>query len=106
MRQFTADYPEIDREWFENSNYLVCLSVQDLPTLTQLFESAKALGLSATGFFEPDLNDELTAIAVAPSDDARRLLSRLPLALKKAIEHGRSTDMEREVAPTLHSDVS
>ena len=33
-------------------------------------------------FREPDLNDELTAIAFAPGDKSKRLLSGIPLALK------------------------
>jgi hypothetical protein len=28
-RQFAADYPEIEREWFERSNYLAFLAVPD-----------------------------------------------------------------------------
>ena len=42
-----------------------------------------------TAFREPDLGDELTALAFAPSDQTRRFLSNLPLA-------GRSVTTETE----------
>lgn len=32
---------------------------------------------------EPDLNNEITAIAISPSVEARRLTSNLPLAFKE-----------------------
>lgn len=105
MRQFTEDFPDLDKHWFENSNYLVCLSAPDLKSLTAIRDGALALGLAVSSFYEPDLNNELTAIAVAPSDAARKLLSRLPLALKKAIEHGRRTDTVPEMASPFPSDV-
>lgn len=34
-------------------------------------------------FHEPDLNEELTAIALEPGDTARKLCSNFPLALKE-----------------------
>ena len=37
-------------------------------------------------FYEPDLCNELTAIAIEPSSKARRLVSSLPLALKNYVE--------------------
>lgn len=35
--------------------------------------------------YEPDLDDELTAIAIAPSPGTSRLLSHLPLALREEV---------------------
>ena len=37
-------------------------------------------------FYEPDLDNDLTAIAIEPSSKARRMVSSLPLMLKTAIE--------------------
>ena len=37
-------------------------------------------------FYEPDLDNDLTAIAIEPSSRARRLVSSLPLMLKNCIE--------------------
>ena len=55
------------------------LAVADEPALAELYVDAKARGLRAIRFHEPDLGDALTAIALEPA--ARKLLTRLPLAL-------------------------
>jgi len=57
----------------------VLLAVADEPALAELYVDAKARGLRAIRFHEPDLGDALTAIALEPA--ARKLLTRLPLAL-------------------------
>jgi len=44
-------------------------------------ERAAARGVPVAAFFEPDRNNELTAIAMGPS--ARKLCARLPLALQQ-----------------------
>jgi hypothetical protein len=48
--------------------------------LTQLAAQAAALSLSHCAFFEPDLGNSLTALALSGS--ARPLVSTLPLALR------------------------
>ena len=46
-------------------------------------EKAKAKGIQTSVFQEPDIGNEITAIALEPSDTTRRLVSNLPLALKE-----------------------
>lgn len=41
MRQFTAEHPEIDKEWFVNSNYLGLLSAKDETALVELIRQAE-----------------------------------------------------------------
>ena len=68
------------RKWKVESSYLILVSVPD----------EDALRTFASDFwrraevYEPDLNDELTAIALEPSEAARKLCSNLPLILKSA----------------------
>lgn len=59
---------------------LVFLSVPDEGQLS--FTKAKLSwhGIDVASFYEPDLNDSLTAIAVG--SEARRRLAKLPLALR------------------------
>lgn len=38
-----------------------------------------------SSFYEDDLDGELTAIAIEPSDISKKLLSHLPLALSEAV---------------------
>jgi len=80
--QFAFEHPDINKEWFENSNYLGFLSVQDERELHSLIEEANKKNIKLSIFKEPDIDNQITAIALAPSPDARRLCSRLPLALR------------------------
>jgi len=82
LRQFTAEHPEVDRIWFEQSNYLGLLSVADEKELTNLIEQATAHDIRFSIFREPDVDNEITAIALAPGPKAKKLCSRLPLALR------------------------
>jgi hypothetical protein len=82
LRQFTADYPDIDRQWFEQSNYLGLLSVADEQELNRLIEEARFLDIPVSIFREPDVEDQVTAIALAPGPKSKKLCSNLKLALK------------------------
>ncbi len=82
LRQFTAEHPEIDKAWFEQSNYLGLLSVQNEQELMQLLERAAEQGISASAFREPDIDNQMTAIALSPGPKSKKLCSRLPLALR------------------------
>jgi len=82
LRQFTAEHPEIDKLWFEQSNYLGLLSVSDEKELMSLIEQATAHEISFSIFREPDVDNEVTAIALAPGPKSKKLCSRLPLALR------------------------
>lgn len=82
LRQFTADHPEIDKEWFSKSNYLALLSVQDETELMRLLVAASDLGLKWSAFREPDVGGAITAIAIEPHPKASELCKSLPLALR------------------------
>lgn len=82
LRQFTAEHPEIDRLWFDQSNYLGLLSVANETELYQLMEQAQMQGIEFSIFREPDIGDQITAIAIAPGAKSKKLCSKLPLALK------------------------
>jgi len=79
MREFAADYPEIEKAWHEKSNTVAMLSVPDEAALVELLESLSA-ALHFTPFREPDLGGSLTAICVEPKGG--RTLRHLPLALR------------------------
>lgn len=82
MRQFTADHPDIDSEWFRHSNYLALLSVADETELMRLCVLAADAGLRWSAFREPDVGGAITAIAIQPHPTAVELCRSLPLALK------------------------
>jgi len=82
LRQFTADHPEIDKHWFERSNYLGLLSVNNEIELFSLIEKAERNNIRFSVFKEPDIGDKVTAIALEPGPLTKRLCSNLKLALK------------------------
>lgn len=84
MRQFTADHPELDQEWFKGSNYLALLSVENEVELMKLITKASDASLKWSAFREPDVGGAITAIALEPG--AKDLCKGLQLALREAKE--------------------
>ena len=83
LRQFTADHPERDQEWFTQSNYLAWLSAEDEVELMRLITQAKDHGLRWSAFREPDVGGQITAIAIEPHPKTAEMCKDLPRALKE-----------------------
>ncbi len=81
MREFQHKHPDLERTWYEASNTLALLVVDDEPALERLLERARWKGLAVSGFREPDRQNELTAIAIEPR--GKSLCQRLALALQE-----------------------
>lgn len=77
------EHPELTRDWYERSSYLVLLGVPDEPALRAWIERLADVGATMISWREPDLDDELTSLAVAPSPGVERALSSLPLLLRE-----------------------
>lgn len=75
-------YPNEASEWHQLSNYLIFLSVSNENELSELSEKLKSMRINVTEFREPDLGNQLTAIAFLSTDETRRVTSSLPLAFK------------------------
>ena len=71
------------KEWQTKSNYLAFLSVADEQELIKLATKAILMGIKHTIFREPDIDNEITAIAFEPSDAARKLTSSCALLGKE-----------------------
>lgn len=80
--QFMFEHPDRSAEWFQASNYLAWLSVEDEEELMRLLVLAKDAGLRHSAFREPDVGGAITAIAIEPSPKTASLCKNLPLALK------------------------
>lgn len=80
--QFANDYPYEQEKWFKASNTLIILAARDEQGLYKLIEKLDIHGLKYSKFFEPDIGNALTAIAIVPSPCAKRFCSNLPLAGK------------------------
>lgn len=83
MIDFVIKYPGQSRQWHQDSNYLAQLSCKDENELEELAKKAELKGIKVVRFYEPDIDNQLTAIALEPSDESRRLTSSLPLMLKE-----------------------
>lgn len=82
LRQFAAEHPDIDGEWFKASNYLALLSVENEIELMRLLVQAADAGLRTAVFREPDIDGRITAIAIEPHHKTVDLCKTLPLCLK------------------------
>lgn len=76
---FGAEHPEACEAWRTGSNTVVILEAP-VVQVAALRDKACARGLDVASFHEPDLGDALTAIAIGPSPEARRLTRGLRLA--------------------------
>lgn len=80
---FQYEHPEEANEWQTKSNYLALLTVADEEALIKLINKAITSDIKFTLFREPDLGNEITAVAFEPSDKARKLTSSCPLLGKE-----------------------
>lgn len=81
MSEFCEKFPRTFRRWKKKSGYLICLAVKDLSELDALCSVLDSKKIKYCKFFEPDVN-QVTAIAIAPSDEADFITRRIPLAGK------------------------
>ena len=82
LHEFIEEHPVIYKEWLSNP-YIGFLSVKDERELFQLRDKLTQKGINFSSFLEPDMNNQLTSIAVEPGKESARWLSSLPLALKE-----------------------
>ena len=81
LQEFAIEYPETNRAWYDNSNYLAILEVENEEALEALAGEAHGNFFQTVWFYEPDMENQLTAIAIEPQG-GKRLCSNLPLALR------------------------
>lgn len=78
-------YPAESRKWFKESNYLAQLSIENENELERLAQKIEDSGLKIARFYEPDIGNELTAVAIEPSLQTKKMVSKLPLMYKRDI---------------------
>lgn len=81
--QFIFEHKEVVCDWYQTSNYLGFLSVANESELAQLAEQAERHNIRFSVFREPDINDQVTAIALEPGAKSKKLCNKLKLALKE-----------------------
>ncbi len=83
---FQHEHPQESVAWHKFSNYLAILTTKDEQSLIDLIVKASLRGIKYTVFREPDINNEITAVAFEASTEAKKLCSNLPL-LGKEVSH-------------------
>lgn len=79
---FAIEHPTLTKRWAPDP-WLVVLAAEDEAELVSYLNRATRRGLSTSIYREPDLDDQITAIAIEPHPETKRLCSSLPLALKE-----------------------
>lgn len=85
MAEFFRYYQDIAHKWQDESNYIVLLATKSKESLDLLYSVLTNNNVKNKPFHEPDLNNAITAIAVEPTEQASKLLSQLPLAMKEGL---------------------
>jgi peptidyl-tRNA hydrolase len=80
---FCMEHSELQQLWYQISNYIAILAASDESDLYKLIDRAERKGVRFSIFREPDLDNHITAIAIEPGDNGRRICSSFPLALKE-----------------------
>lgn len=80
---YQHQFPTEAKSWHTNSNYLAFLTVKDEEALIDLISRASLRGITFSIFREPDLDNQITAVAFEPSEASRKLTSSLPLLGKE-----------------------
>lgn len=87
VADFAAENPIEFKKWKEESNYIICLGIDDEFRLLELEKQLSQLTKTVL-FFEPDIN-QYTSFALVATPDIQKRLSKLPLLLKnKTHENG------------------
>lgn len=86
--QFAYEHPVLFRRWFEQSTYLVLLTVADEEALVRHAHLLQDHQQALSEWHEPDMGNQLTAVAIEPSPLASRVLSALPLTGRQVAMSG------------------
>ena len=81
--EFQHEFPQIAQKWHNTSNYLVFLTTDDEFHLERIIQKAIRKGIKISVFREPDIGNQITAVALEPSDATKKITSHLPLLGKR-----------------------
>lgn len=67
--QYHYEHPVLSSEWYNNSKYLVFLSVESEKDLLDLALKFESEGIPYSMFREPDINNQVTSICALSDDE-------------------------------------
>lgn len=77
--QFQHEHSELAKEWYQNSNYLIFLTVENEFQLEKIIEKSKSRNINLSIFREPDIGDKITAITLEPCVQSEKITRGLKL---------------------------
>ena len=80
--RFAYHYPELHRDWIEQSEYVVSLSVSNEEQLQRLYYKLLDNAANVVAFHEPDIQNQLTSICYYGTPELMRLTQKLDLSFK------------------------
>ncbi len=83
LAEFSNEHFSLYQDWYSFSKAITLLAVKNEDELKYLISRLSEKGIPFSVFIEPDVNNQVTAIAIAPSLEAKKLCSSIPLALKE-----------------------
>ena len=83
VADFSYFLPTEFKEWRQNSNYKICLSTKNQKSLIKLYNKLLNNNAKVIAFYEPDLNNEMTAITLLGKEYFKKYTTYLPLAGKE-----------------------
>jgi len=78
MNEFSREHPNHYLKWYRNSNYIVLLTVKDKLSLYNFILKIKDM-IDISVFREPDMNNDITAVVLAPGSVSKKICSKLKL---------------------------
>ena len=82
VAQFIFENPDVAKQWNKDP-YLAVLSVENESELEQLIQKLQKSNLKYSTFRESDIDNQITAICIEPSEKTRKVTSSMPLLLKE-----------------------
>ena len=83
VARFAYNYPNQFKDWIENSEYMISLSIDDEEKLQRLFYKLQDNDAHVVAFNEPDIDNQLTSICYYGTPEIRKITNKLDLALNK-----------------------
>lgn len=80
FREFIEAHPKVERNWYKTSNTVVILGIENEKELIALKNMAITKNIAFSAFYEPDMDDALTAVTFEPGEKTSEFLSHLKLA--------------------------
>ena len=83
IAEWIKHFPQEFAEWNKQSNYLISLSTDNEEKLKDLFKKLQYYGANVVAFYEPDIDNQMTAICYYGTPEMRKHTDKLDLALEE-----------------------